>query len=50
MFFFENIATIKTLNIGTDSSEQTVLTQIRLLLQGAVSLGSTQFAIPSVSF
>ena len=50
-----------TLSFRTDTSEQTVQTQIRLLLansadpdqtapRGAVWSGSTLFAIPSASF
>ena len=43
---------MKILNIGTARSEQTVQTQIRLLLEEPTLLleGPTLFAIPSASF
>ena len=47
-----HIGTVIIWSIGTDRAEQTVQTQIRLLLkeQGAVWSGSTLFVILSASF
>ena len=45
--YVREVSAIKFLNIGTDRSEQTVQTQIRLLHKEQSDLGSTLFVITS---